>query len=492
MCVEDEEGGVTIGVLFLFLGLLLAATVALDLTRWNQQRSHVQAQADFAALEAVRTTGSDADRTFAMAERSVRANDEFEALPLLQDQVVRGHFDGNRFVPTDGQGRRPNAVAVQVGSDAELALSLALPNRVPTIRRDAIAAIDERLSFSLANCLLSLDLFKGALQPVLGAQAHVLCSDGLAALQVDSFLVQLGTRTGIGGTYENMLQTRVDLGDVLSVATEHEVAPQGVTVILGSFLKLGADLRGLPLGAALHGAEVSVADVVFGAVESAGTHGLRIEAMVDLGPLARVPVTVTIGEPRKVVIGVRPDDPQAEARTAQLRLVVDRLDLLGLAELSLRLELAHADARVSAASPMCGAHAEGPAVILDPVQAGLARLDVELRAGILQGADSIDLLQSGRQALWFTASDIAQHRSQIVAPRLRGTVEDLLMELHDLLNAGGQDGLAQAVSIGYGLSPSVSPVEILLDSVMHDVIGLALAPATLTVFDTECTLHLVR
>lgn len=494
MLPRGEGGSVTAGTAILFPGILIGIAMLFDLLLLNSHRSHLQAQADLAALEAVRYT-DDPGTALTQARASVRLNDDFEATPLQAGQVTLGRWDDGAFLPAeDSAATRPNAARVAVGSRAKTNLSALLKRGVDApIERSATALADERVSFALSNCLASLSLFHGALRPLLGADLDLLCSGGALSLRTDLLLETLALDLDAPLTYGDVLDAEIGLAQLWALALGADVPVPPGRIRLGDVLVLDEAARGLRLGAGLPGGRVSGADLVFASVELLGQSALDLDFAADLGPLANVPVRLTVLEPRRIVSHVEPGAPEAYAETAQIRLAIDGLNLLGLVRLELGLQVAHASARLGPEGRLCRPADAHPAALFNPVEAGLVRLDIALGALGLRLADEIDLVATGAQTLAFSAEEIAARRAKTVAPRIEGTARDAAEEATDLLGQLAPGGLTSVVGgLLSGITSLATPLETLLGRVVHDFVGLAIAPASLTVLEGNCTIRLVQ
>ncbi|MEQ9447999.1 MAG: pilus assembly protein TadG-related protein, partial [Rhodospirillaceae bacterium] len=89
--LSGDSGSVTTAVAIVMPGLMFGAAMVVDMMLLNAHRSHVQAQADFAALEAVRFV-SDEDTAFSQALVSVSLNDRFPARPLHRPGFAVGRY----------------------------------------------------------------------------------------------------------------------------------------------------------------------------------------------------------------------------------------------------------------------------------------------------------------------------------------------------------------------------------------------------------------
>lgn len=489
--LKDESGSLTTAAAIFIPGLMLGAAMVVDFLLLNAHRSHLQAQADMAALEAVRFV-SDEKRAYAQAVTSVALNDRFEARVLRRQDMDLGRVEAGLFVPQSLHAGNPNAARVVATADSRMPISAILGREGgAVIQRHAVARADRRVSFSLSNCLLSLNLFHGALRPFLGAELDAICSDGALAVEADVLMETLALDLDAPLTYGDVLDADIGLSALWSAALGVAVDAPDATIRLGDLLHLDSNSRGALIGSRIPGGMLSPGDLVFGSLELLGEHAVDLDLRADLGPLAQVPVALTVIEPRRIVMDVEPGSPEAYAETAQVRLAVQGLDLLGLVKVDLGLEVARASARLGNRGTLCAPPGETAAVIFDPVEAGLLELKIGLSALGLQVSDTIDLVETGPQAVGFSFEDIRKQRAKEISPRLEGTLNDVAGEVTDLLDVlpllgGVVGGLLQPVT------NTLAPVEAALGAVVHDFVGLAIAPAVLTVHSADCAVKLVQ
>lgn len=492
--LRDESGSVTAATAVLLPGILIGMAMLFDLLWLNNHRSHLQAQADMAALEAARYTG-ERPSAVRQARVSVAVNDSFRAERLASRQIELGRWQDGSFSDMDvADPRRPNAARVTVRSEAKTNLTALLRRGFDApFERKAVARAQERVSFTLSNCLASLDLFQGALRPLLGSAADLLCSDGALSLRANLLLETLALDLEAPLTYGDVLDAEIGLARLWSLALGADVpAPPG-TIRLGDVLQLDEANRGLLLGAGLPAGSVSRADLIFASLELLDDHLIDLDFEADLGPFARVPVSLTVLEPRRIVLDAEPGSAEAYAETAQIRLGVDGLNLLGLVELDLALELAQASAQLSTGGSVCRPVGPHPAAAFTPVEAGLATLDIGLSALGLTVRDRIALVQSGAQTLSFSAEDVRDGVSKSLSPRLEGALDQASRNATELLGQIDPTGLSGlAGGLLAAASSLTAPLEAALASVVHDFVGLAIAPASLTVLEGTCKVRLVQ
>ena len=483
----------TAATVVLLPAILLGAAVVFDLLQINSHRSYLQGQADMAALEAVRHSYEE-DAALEKARRSVANNQKFEASELLSEQVTLGRWENHVFTPKEsGDVRRANAAHVVVRSVAQTNAVATLWEGIQApIARSATAVLRERVSFSLSNCLTSLNLFRGALQPLLGANLDLLCSDGALDLQVDALLETLATDLDAPMTYGEVLDADVSLAQLWSVALGLDVPAPPETIRLGEVIEIDEANRGLEVGAMIPGASVDGSDLVFASLELLSQHMVDLDLRADLGGIANVPLSLTVLEPRRIVTDVEPGSPEAYAETAQIRIGINGLDLLGLVKLDLGLQLAQATAQLSGASSMCSG-GDNASALFSPASAALAVLEVELKLLGLSVREEIHLVEAADLAVRFTPDEVRDKTVKQISARLEGSLQNIAREATDLLDQlplGGLGGLVGGL-LG-GVTSLLSPLEALLGAIVHDVVGLFIAPANLQVLGASCDVRLVR
>lgn len=340
------------------------------------------------------------------------------------------------------------------------------------------------MSFSLSNCLLDLDLLNGILRPIVGADLDLLCSDHGLRLQGLTLLEDIALRADIlepgQTTYGDILEAWVDLGTVLGAVFD-QTFPTGLgQVQLGQILYLVEDLDHAVVGSPLHTVQVNAADIVFGATELLYRNVADVALGIDLGPIAGSEVGLQIGEPRQVVMGARPGDPDAIATTAQIRLSVDAVSLVDLVKLNLDVELARAEATLSNGGNSCSRKDDAVVASFSPVAAELLSVTISLDLPLLP---SISLGTS-----YFGNTPTATTVDFTYAEYIDGTVKTIQPPSGPLTETTEDvDALTGGLILPLGLT---RPVTAALDAVLIDVLGLTLAEAELTVTDLDCAARL--
>lgn len=397
--LRDQRGGASLlmaASIFVVFGF---GAMAVDVGSFFYEKRRQQTATDLAALAAA----SDLPRAHAAAEASIRANGfssgnveavEFgvytpdPALPPAQ-RFRAGPASGANAVRIETRAVTQMLLGrVLAASGANLAGENAPRPRVidasaaggdVPIRSRAVAVQDAQAAFAVGSRLARLD--GGVLNGVLGAllggavSLSVMDYEALARARIDlfDFSKALNARADLRvATYDEVLRSRVRLGDVLAAA--HEAARDGSTSSIGANAALSrlasdraaaadtVDLASLvafgpygerplaepkPLSASL-----SALDFVSAVAQVAnGARQVDLALAVNIPGLAAVRLKLGVGE-RPVgasLVGV--GRPGASVHTAQTRLLLT-VDLVGsgqasLVRLPLYLELASATARLT-------------------------------------------------------------------------------------------------------------------------------------------------
>jgi len=385
-----EDGVVGVYFSVMLLPLLVLASIAVNFSIFTAQKQYVQADADLAALSAAHHL-TDADEARAAARATVAANPRFRTQPLADDDIVFGRLTPAGFVPLADQSRTTGAEAVKVTVKARartIFMNLFMDDSDLWVARAAIAtAPPAEVSFALSNCLLNLRLLGQILRPLIGAEVDTLCSGrGVdARVEVLPLLTDLALTanvlppSGEATTYGDVLNAELRATDVLEAVTGAIVPESHETVRLGEVLYLPDGLRVLNVGNPIPGFSVQVSDLVFATAELLGVHILDLGVDLSLGGLADAAVAVTISEPRQIVVGASPGDPEAVARTSQIRLDIPGLDVLGIFDLNLSVNIANASVALADEGNPCATDPDTEVAVFDPVEASLLDLDLGIR-----------------------------------------------------------------------------------------------------------------
>ncbi|WP_370301201.1 hypothetical protein [Pseudooceanicola sp.] len=485
---RETTAAISVGFMILLPGLLMIAGVAIDFSVLNAQRKFIQSQADMAALSGIRnlhTVGT----VHASATETLMSEVFFDMRSPLRDEIQVGILsETHDFVASADQSTLENVSAVKVIAAAPAAmpiLSKMVGGPNATIRRKAIAVAVPRVSFGLSNCLASLDLLNGLVAPMLGLQADALCSGHGVRIHTFELLGRLALRGALvspGRTYAEILDAEFTMSDVLTEA----LVPEGFTVLtgplsnqpvrLGDFIYLSEDLSKAEVGSPVPPLELNAADIVFGSAEVLGTRIVDLELTADLGILANVPVKLQISEPRQIVIGARPGDEDAVARTSQIRLSIEGAQVAGLLDLSLNLGVANATATLHEDGEHCSSNPDYRAAVFRPATASLIDLDLSVL-----GLPPLNLLppvaaalQAGgtSETVTFSHEDVEKKRTKTVAP----SIADMVNATHSIID----------LPLG-AVAPDAGD---LAAAIVEDLLGLRIAEAQLEVFDLVCTRRL--
>lgn len=388
--LQDQTGAVAVLFVVLLPILLGVAGLAIDYSAWNDQRRYVQHAADVGALAGIRRVGSASEMRQAVRE-TVAQNRRYRTFDMPDADIILGTLatDGT-FRPLQDQnaGAAATALAVIVRSPARpMLLSLFLPADARVIARTAIAATEPRVSFALSNCLLQATLFREVLRPILGADLDVLCGPTLARTRLDladvlggiALDANLLAASGNSTTWGDILNTSVDASRLMSRALGRPLPLSGHAVRLGDVVYMPADLRDLRVSSPLPPLTIGAQDMVMAAAQLLMNRVVDTSVAVDLGGL-RAALAVKVGDPGQIVIGAKPGDPLAVARTAQIDIEVGPLDIRGILDLRLALKVATASARLTDAGRACAREAEATVAVFDPARAAVLDLALGVKA----------------------------------------------------------------------------------------------------------------
>ena len=533
-----QSGAIAVLFVVLLPVLLLAGGLAIDLMNINSERRYVQAQADLAALSAASGIASAAGAR-AAARATVAANGSYPAFELPDVDIEFGTSAGlGGFDAASDQSTTAGATAVRVAVTAPVrlfVLDLFMSEEGLVVRREAVAAVEPpRVSFALSNCLAELTLLNGLLQPLIGAEVDVLCSGRGVDTRVELFqtlgdfalAANLLTPSGEPVTYGEVLDAELPVADVLSVLTGVAVPPVPGVVRLGDALVLSEDLRRLQVDTPVHAVQIQAADLVLLTAELMAQRVAEVEAELNLGPFANLRAAVRVGEPRRVVLNVVPGSPEAYAQTAQIRVEIHEIDILGLFTLQMDLRLANATATLTNEGDACGTGSADVVAVFDPVDASLIDLDLTTRAqGLPLGSEalalSVDSVQTRdtrrvsftrqqydeapvvqlgpvgpdaitgavdvtRSTLAAMLNDSAEAINDANATPactgILGCVRNTLGVLGSLLSTVANNLVAGAVNIANGLGAEGT----LTNAVLEDLLGLEIARADLELLDVVC------
>lgn len=386
--LHAEDGLLSAAMLILMPLLLFAAAIAIDTTGIAAEKRYVQSQADMAALSAIRNFTTP-DEMRDAARRTIGLNRFYRNLPTPDSQIQIGNMVDGEFAPAADQSTLIGSSAVRVIVKAEALMylmQLFLSEDDLVVAREAIAIQQPRVSFGLSNCLLSLQLLRPILQPLLDSQVDVLCSGrGIdTAISGKGFLDGLATQaslltpSGSALTYGDILDAQLPVSWVLEEALHIPVSGGSETVRLADFIYFPTDLRSIRIGQPLPPLTLNAADIAFATAELLGERVAEVNVGVDLPSVGTVQARVLVGDPRQIVLGAIPGDPEAVARTSQIRLELPAVNIAGLFNLTMKLDVANAAARLTNRGSACSQWPDDEVAVFDPVSASLIDLDLQL------------------------------------------------------------------------------------------------------------------
>lgn len=531
---EREHGVISVATAIILPALFMVSGIAIDISDLNAQRKFVQNQADLASLSGIRNL-SDVSTARGAAVSTVLSSQSFVMSKPADGDVLFGRIDPEAgFIAHENQSSLDGVTAVRVIARSPARFPVLgrffFREVQPLVSRPAVSVAQPRVSFSLSNCLLSLHLLNGLLEPLLGAEADLLCSgEGLRinALTLMGELAARGRFLSPATTYGDVLDAEFPLVDILDAAygqttglTPREMPDFASEPLrLGDFLHVAPGLRAAKVSnTVLPPLEFYFADLVFGSLEVLGTRVIDLQAKLALGEVAGASVALRISEPRVVVLGAVPGDPEAVARTAQIRLKVEDLQLSPLLRLSLGLNVASSSATLSPAGRHCSPKDQDLAAVFAPVSADLLDADLALQLSPVPGIfppgllRQTRLMESSTTSLEFTHEDVAagtsktlradRYRPDIHGPESIGrAVEGLVAELkaHGV-GKNSSRGRCQSASgcllepvtavldpVHQGLTRVLSPQEHgVLQMLLEDALGFAFVETRLEVLDVAC------
>ncbi|WP_127901166.1 pilus assembly protein TadG-related protein [Solirhodobacter olei] len=492
--IRAEDGVFSTSALILMPILLFAAAVAIDMTSLEAEKRYVQAQADMAAMTAIRNFSS-AETMRDMARETIAANTRYPTLPTPDSQIQIGALTNGVFTAAADQGSvaGQNAVRVVVRAHGLLyLLNLFVPHANIVLTRSAVAIQDPRVSFALSNCLLEANLLRPILEPLIGAQVHVLCSgrgidtaiSGQGFLDALSTQASLLTPSGSDTTYGDILDAELPVASVLNAALGVPVSGGGQTIRLGDVIYMSPDLRKVRVGQPLPPMSLNVSDIVLASAELLGKRVADVDTTLTLPSVGEVQAKVTIGDPRQIVLGAVPGDPAAVARTSQIRLDLPKVKINHLFELSLSVHLANASARLTDRADACSWHQDDVVADFDPVRASLADVRIGARvlgvplnsSGVGQITDAV--APPTQQEITFTRyqaeNDPVRTLGPTIGPDIPGLTSRVLGSVATILSSaqGGQGsstGSRCANSLGCLFSSSLDASSHTLDPVLNDL-----------------------
>lgn len=364
-----QRGAIGLAGGFLFLLALLLTALVVDSGRLWMQQKKLQSIADMAAIHAARDLGCNASQqNVIQTAQQAAVNNGFDGqLGANPNQVLLGRLStaqGIRQFTADGSHG-----AVYVRATRQVPSSLVtggLFGGNVTLHAEAVSASDPPLAtFGAGSFTTSLSsqqsvLLNGLLGGMLGGPLSLdaLTYRGIATTTVT--LQDLLVVSGQGGSVENLLNTSMQIGDLLdlvaSAAAQNGLADlQAISAmqtianvtVNNATLKLGDVLAvsTLDTHAAASVALNALSMITTAAMIANGANAITLPLGINIPSLTSINAQVTVTEPPQLAIG-----PAAEngglctvARTAQIRArvaVLVNIPLLARIDLALGVQVA--------------------------------------------------------------------------------------------------------------------------------------------------------
>lgn len=518
---RERRGAVTILAALSMTASLGALALGVDTAAIYFESRRLQGMADAAALAAV----GDLAKPATAAQAMVDATDWGSPVTAT---VVTGRYRpdpaiaaATRFDPAAPLTDR-DAARVTLAADARLFFGIAALGRDSVrISRTATAARADYASFSIGSRLLAVEggLANTLLSGLTGSQVRLTAMDYNALLdaQVDLFAFSEALQTELNlqaASFDDALATRIAAPRALE-ALAGSLDGQGTATAAAAVRALATaaagagdvQLDGLldlgPLGAqdrAARGASAQVAayDVARAVLEMAGgDRQVKLDLGVTIPGLSKVTAYLAVGErPANSPWLAVTDRGDTIIRTAQSRLYIDAriggVAGLGEVRLPLYVELAEAEAKLSAISCAGGPAARSVTLDVRPAighasiaDIALAKLHdhklplAEARANIVSlplvtvsGQARVDLTAPVWKPVRFSADDIATGRVRTVSSDslVQGIAGSLVKGIDLRVNVGPLGLGAGAISglVG-GVLATAAP---LLDGLVNTLTGL--------------------
>lgn len=547
--LSDERGNMAI----LFAAAMGIASViaafAVDAAALYHEKRLLQSAVDLAAITAARDVGDAEALAFAVLE-DARVLAPGTTLAMLTDPggdsrlvVETGHYAPDPAIaPAErfAAGAGPvNAVRVRARKPGRLYFASTW-SPLPVIGASAVATATPRVAFSVGSRVARLNggIANALLDRLLGTSVGLRLADynALADAEVGllAFMDALAGELGITvGTYADVLAASASHGEIAAalaalldgaagtaagliadVANNDAAVPVSRLVDLGDLAKLAIGSGGGNLFTGIWALDLLAASAVLGD----GTRQVDLDLTAGVPNLAGIDVDLVIGQPPQGGAWFAVGPAGTVARTVEVRLrITARLlgngTLLGAGvTLPLYLDIAHAEAMVSAAEcPAPGRH-HGSATIL--ARPGLVRL----AAGTVDDADLADFGEPAAVApaqlvdvllLEITGeayAEIAPHepvpltfssgeidagavKTATVSELLTPLAGSLLDELDLEIDVHGL-GVGTEPTLRGALTALLAPVPPVLDAIVMralEALGLSIGEADVRVYGVTCS-----
>lgn len=378
----DRKGNIAImgaGCMMLVMG---CAALGVDVGTIFADRRKTQSAADLAAIVAA--------SNLSKAESAARATVVDNAYP--EDALVSVELGAY----TPSVALAPQARFVTPASGVANAARVTVRTQTPlffgrlfagsdhfTITTKATAASTAVASFAIGSRLLALDggLLNSVLGSLLGTSLSLSVMDyqALASAKIDAldFLSALAIKANLtAGTYADVLDSSVKIGDVVGALVTAQQAAGGINTATGALQQVSSALTGITTKVALGklidlgpyrdlsmgqkpqtGVNFSALDILNAAANVAnGAHQVAAGANLNLPGIASVSLTATVGEQPRGSSWITVGTQGASVHTAQTRVLL-LVKLIGTGSVSavnlpIYVEVASGTATLDAVS--CG------------------------------------------------------------------------------------------------------------------------------------------
>jgi uncharacterized membrane protein len=525
------------------------AAFAVDAAALYHEKRMLQAAVDLAAISAARDPADAQARAYrALLDADVLPADT--TLAMLADPdgdsqlvVERGHYapdpalaPATRFVVN---AEPINAVRVRARKPGRLYFASTW-SPLPVIGASAVATATPRVAFSVGSRVARLrgGIANALLDRLLGTSISLTVADYNALADADvellAFMEALAGELGItAGTYADVLAATASHGEIAAalghlldgaagtaagliagVAGSADVVPVGRLIDLGDMAGLAIGSGGQNLFTSISALDVLAASAALGE----GSRQVDLGLTAGLPGLAGIDVDLVIGEPPQEGAWFAVGPVGTVARTAQVRLritarMLGGTTLLGAGvTLPLYLDIAHAEAMVSAATCPTPEQPHGSATIL--TRPGLVRLAVgavdetsladfgtapaveptplvDVLLLEITGSAYAEIAADEAMPLAFSSGDIGAGTiktaaiSELLTPLVGSLLDELELEI-DILGLG----LSTEAALRGALTALLAPVAPLLDAIVMralDALGLSIGEADVRVYGVTCS-----
>jgi len=435
---QERDGGLGIAFVILIPALLLLGGIGLDYSKLNTQKRQVQAQADLAALAAVRLMDQDQALASRVGIGMINLNSGCQGATATQacagdaaPKILFGIWEDGVWRETRS-GEKPNAVQAQASAQFRpLLLGLFMNADDMQVRRSSVATPRAELppmaAYTLRNQLLRVNtggsaLLSAVLEPLgISLTADVLGDGGLASARVKltDLLMLASGGVGLGVlSFNDVLDLPVKVSDLLGFSLkgggnkylegfklDNRVFGKGIdgTVTMRQILDIDPTLARVRVGDILPDLTIGAGDLlsVVAGLAAKPDQRVGLSTGIKLIHPSLLDAQLSLGLIRAAVSTVRPATtvtlpPQLELKQTELTLSADLLNnrLLGL--LMLRLNLGVAGAEATLTSVNCHAR-PGTNEPLATFAVMTRPLTIDLQLGLFTNQETLDANRARHQ-----------------------------------------------------------------------------------------------